>query len=297
MSANSVEVDAMRRAIALSALGLGTTSPNPPVGCVILDPAGRPVGEGYHRRKGESHAEVHALTAAGGRAGDGTAVVTLEPCNHHGRTPPCHQALVDAGIARVVIAVIDPTSRGTGGAARLRDAGVDIGIGLLADEALVVLGPWLAALDAGRPRVVWASDITDGVARRLSDEVFAEAGLRFQIDAIVHPSGRVEEGIPGAHGHGVFELAPIVPIEEPTNTLTSLHRAGARTVLLHGGMEIAGPFIDLRLVDEIKSFIATTEVSRNSARSENSLYSPFTGFKIKSVTKMSSGVLLETSVG
>jgi diaminohydroxyphosphoribosylaminopyrimidine deaminase / 5-amino-6-(5-phosphoribosylamino)uracil reductase len=143
MSPTTVEADAMRRAIALSALGLGSTSPNPPVSCVILDAAGRRVGEGYHRRKGEPHAEAHALAAAGARAAGGTAVVTLEPCNHFGRTPPCHQDLIDAGIVRVLIAVIDPTSRGDGGAARLRDAGLDVEVGVLTDEAVVVLGPWL----------------------------------------------------------------------------------------------------------------------------------------------------------
>ena len=103
------EFAAMRLAVGLSAQGLGTTSPNPPVGCVILDSAGQIVGAGYHRRKGESHAEVNALAAAGPRARDGTAVVTLEPCNHYGRTPPCSQALLDARISRVVVALLDPT--------------------------------------------------------------------------------------------------------------------------------------------------------------------------------------------
>src|SRR5947199_392297 len=113
--ASTREVEAMRLAIALSAHGLGTTSPNPPVGCVILDRAGQLVGTGYHRRKGEPHAEAYALADAGRRAAGGTAVVTLEPCNHVGRTPACRQLLVDAGVARVVIAVLDPTSRGDGG--------------------------------------------------------------------------------------------------------------------------------------------------------------------------------------
>lgn len=131
----------MRQAIALSALGLGTTSPNPPVGCVLLDAEGDIAGQGYHRRKGEAHAEVNALAAAGKRASGGTAVVTLEPCNHHGVTPPCHQALIDAGISRVVIAVIDPTSRGVGGASRLQEAGLDVEVGCLADEATLVLDP------------------------------------------------------------------------------------------------------------------------------------------------------------
>lgn len=122
--ASPAELAVMRRAIALSAAGLGTTSPNPPVGCVLLDPSGQIIGEGYHERKGEPHAEAQALAAAGPLADGATAVVTLEPCNHQGRTPPCCQALIDAGIRRAVIAVIDPTSRGEGGVAvtRVRQA-------------------------------------------------------------------------------------------------------------------------------------------------------------------------------
>jgi diaminohydroxyphosphoribosylaminopyrimidine deaminase / 5-amino-6-(5-phosphoribosylamino)uracil reductase len=99
--ATEAEIAAMRRAIALSAAGIGSTSPNPPVGCVLLDPDSRIVGEGYHERKGESHAEVNALAAAGALAQGATAVVTLEPCNHQGRTPACRQALIDAGVKRV----------------------------------------------------------------------------------------------------------------------------------------------------------------------------------------------------
>lgn len=294
MSEGIIEVGAMRRAIALSALGLGTTSPNPPVGCLILDPTGRPVGEGYHRRKGESHAEVHALTAAGGLASGGTAVVTLEPCNHHGRTPPCHQALIDAGIARVVIAVMDPTSRGVGGAARLRDAGIDVEVGLLAEEALVVLRSWLAALDSGRPRVIWACEITRGGALPVSDEVFAEAGLGYQVDAILHADGHVEEGIWGVHGRGAFELPSAVPTAEPATTLAMLYNAGAHTVLLHGGMELAIPFIDLLLVDEVTMFLARTPPSRAALSSEESFAGPLAGFEIRSARKLSAGVLIET---
>ncbi|WP_438493832.1 bifunctional diaminohydroxyphosphoribosylaminopyrimidine deaminase/5-amino-6-(5-phosphoribosylamino)uracil reductase RibD [Streptomyces asiaticus] len=125
------ELTAMRRAIAISAQGLGTTSPNPPVGCVILDRDGVPVGEGCHLRKGDHHAEVNALTAAGERAEGGTAVVTLEPCNHQGRTPPCRQALIDAKVSRVLMAVMDPTSRGEGGAAVLEQAGIEVERGVL----------------------------------------------------------------------------------------------------------------------------------------------------------------------
>ncbi|NEC17135.1 bifunctional diaminohydroxyphosphoribosylaminopyrimidine deaminase/5-amino-6-(5-phosphoribosylamino)uracil reductase RibD, partial [Streptomyces parvus] len=106
---------AMRRAITLAARGLGSTSPNPVVGCVITDAAGAVAGEGFHQRAGGPHAEVHALRAAGDRARGGTAYVTLEPCNHTGRTGPCAQALLDAGISRVVYAVGDPNPQATGG--------------------------------------------------------------------------------------------------------------------------------------------------------------------------------------
>lgn len=152
----------MRRAILLSAFGLGTTSPTPPVGCVIFDRAGRPVSEGHHERKGEAHAETLALSGAGPAAAGGTAVATLEPCNHFGRTPPCHQALIDAGIRRVVIGVLDPTSRGEGGAVRLRAAAVRVEVGVGEQEARLVLCPWLAALHTGRPTVAWADQVLDG---------------------------------------------------------------------------------------------------------------------------------------
>lgn len=164
------ELVAMRRAIAISAFGIGTTSRNPPVGCVILDGDGHPVGEGHHVRKGEPHAEAHALAAAREQARGGTAVVTLEPCNHHGRTPPCHQALIDAGVRRILVAVVDPTSRGEGGIARLRAAGLDVVTGVLADEARLVLGPWLDALDTGRPHVTWAYRWQAGVREAGDDE-------------------------------------------------------------------------------------------------------------------------------
>ncbi len=127
--ASTVEIDAMRRAVDLAARGLGTTSPNPVVGAVVLDASGRVVGEGFHARAGGPHAEVAALAVAGDAARGGTAVVTLEPCNHTGRTGPCAQALLDAGIARVVLAVRDPHRAAAGGAQTLLDAGVAVEVG------------------------------------------------------------------------------------------------------------------------------------------------------------------------
>ncbi|MBC7373520.1 MAG: bifunctional diaminohydroxyphosphoribosylaminopyrimidine deaminase/5-amino-6-(5-phosphoribosylamino)uracil reductase RibD [Frankiales bacterium] len=146
----------MRRAVALSARALGRTSPNPPVGCVVLAAGGAVVGEGHTRPPGDPHAEVGALEQAGDRARGGTVVVTLEPCRHTGRTAPCTDALLDAGVARVVVACPDPTAQAGGGAALLRAAGIDVEIGVLADE--VALGPleaWLGAQRLGRPYVTW----------------------------------------------------------------------------------------------------------------------------------------------
>jgi diaminohydroxyphosphoribosylaminopyrimidine deaminase/5-amino-6-(5-phosphoribosylamino)uracil reductase len=116
----------MQRAVELAGRGAGSALPNPVVGCVLLGPDGAVVGEGFHERAGGPHAEVAALAAAGGRATGATAVVTLEPCNHTGRTGPCSEALVAAGVARVVVAVADPWPPAAGGADRLRAAGVQV---------------------------------------------------------------------------------------------------------------------------------------------------------------------------
>ncbi|MFD7882935.1 bifunctional diaminohydroxyphosphoribosylaminopyrimidine deaminase/5-amino-6-(5-phosphoribosylamino)uracil reductase RibD [Streptomyces bauhiniae] len=224
----------MRRAIVVSAQGLGSASPNPPVGCVVLDRGGRIIGEGYHRRKGEAHAEVNALAAAGERAAGGTAVVTLEPCNHYGRTPPCREALIDAGVARVVIAVMDPTSRGEGGAALLREAGVEVEPGVLAEEALLVLGPWLASLALGRPFITW---LQGPVSEALSGEVGL---LRQSHDLVVWAGGMIEEGRPGSHGAGVFRV-PERPLGgDAGHVLKVLGEAGARSVLVVGDVAVPG---------------------------------------------------------
>ncbi|WP_219414367.1 bifunctional diaminohydroxyphosphoribosylaminopyrimidine deaminase/5-amino-6-(5-phosphoribosylamino)uracil reductase RibD [Pseudonocardia nigra] len=294
MSVSGTEADAMRRAITISALGLGSTSPNPPVGCVILDRAGRPVGEGYHRRKGEPHAEVKALTAAGARAAGGTAVVTLEPCNHHGRTPPCHQALIDASVSRVLIAVIDPTSRGEGGAARLRQAGIEVEVGVLADEALVVLGPWLQALKSGRPFVVWAYEARADGPRALPAEVLAHAGLRFGVDAVLRADGRIEEGRPGVHGADSFALPDSVLTAEPADALAELYAGGVRSLLLNGGPEFAEQFLARQLVDDLAVFLgapADRPVPPLPSTTGTRDVMP-RAFRIRSVTRLGTGALL-----
>lgn len=225
------ELAAMRRAIAISAQGLGTTSPNPPVGCVILDRDGVPVGEGYHLRKGDHHAEVNALAAAGDRAEGGTAVVTLEPCNHHGRTPPCRQALIDAKASRVLMAIMDPTSRGEGGAAVLEHAGIEVERGVLEQEALLVLGPWLHSLRTGRPHITWAYTVgADG----FDEDGAGIAELRRTHDLVIRRTGAIEEGAPGGHGTEVFRT-PSGPLGDvPGKALGALADAGARSVLIEG---------------------------------------------------------------
>jgi diaminohydroxyphosphoribosylaminopyrimidine deaminase/5-amino-6-(5-phosphoribosylamino)uracil reductase len=189
----------MRRAIVLAARGLGSTSPNPVVGCVITDAAGQTAGEGWHRRAGGPHAEIEALREAGDRARGGTAVVTLEPCNHTGRTGPCAHALIDAGIARVVYAVADPHPLATGGSATLAAAGVDVEGGLLADEARAGNLAWLTSVRRGRPFVLWKYAATldgrvaaaDGSSRWISSpESRADVQrLRARADAVVVGSG------------------------------------------------------------------------------------------------------------
>ena len=134
MRGTVTEQDAMHRALELGWRGWGRVQPNPLVGAVVLA-GGEVVGEGWHAEFGERHAEPMALAAAGERARGATMVCTLEPCNHHGKQPPCTEALLAAGVRRVVAAIADPDPVAAGGAARLRAAGVDVELGLLADEA------------------------------------------------------------------------------------------------------------------------------------------------------------------
>ncbi|HEV7534570.1 MAG TPA: bifunctional diaminohydroxyphosphoribosylaminopyrimidine deaminase/5-amino-6-(5-phosphoribosylamino)uracil reductase RibD, partial [Acidimicrobiia bacterium] len=134
----------MAEAVAEGERGRLTAAPNPWVGCVVVAPGGEVVGRGFHRRAGEPHAEVHALRAAGERSRGATAYVTLEPCAHQGRTPPCAPALVEAGVARVVVAVLDPDDRVAGrGIEILRTAGVAVDVGAGAEAAARSLAPYL----------------------------------------------------------------------------------------------------------------------------------------------------------
>lgn len=151
MSATAEDFRWMARALELAARGLFTTTPNPRVGCVIVRD-GKVIGEGWHVRAGEAHAEVHALAMAGESARGATAYVTLEPCSHHGRTPPCADALVQAGVQRVVVAMSDPNPLVSGrGLQRLRDAGIDTLAGIQEGEARELNIGFISRMARGRP--------------------------------------------------------------------------------------------------------------------------------------------------
>jgi len=148
---SAVDYEYMAQALRLAEKGLYTTTPNPRVGCVIVRD-GKVVGSGWHERAGEPHAEIHALTQAGELARGATAYVTLEPCSHHGRTPPCAEALVQAGVGRVVVAMVDPNPLVAGeGLARLQQAGIQTDIGLLEKEAHELNIGFVSRMTCGRP--------------------------------------------------------------------------------------------------------------------------------------------------
>ncbi|MFJ5725174.1 bifunctional diaminohydroxyphosphoribosylaminopyrimidine deaminase/5-amino-6-(5-phosphoribosylamino)uracil reductase RibD [Streptomyces sp. NPDC093149] len=236
--ATAADITAMRRAITLAARGLGSTSPNPVVGCVVLDAAGHQVGEGFHQRAGGPHAEIHALRAAGDGARGGTAYVTLEPCNHTGRTGPCAQALVEAGVARVVYAVGDPNPQATGGADTLRAAGIKAEQGLLADEAAAGNTAWLTSVRLGRPYVLWKYAATldgriaaaDATSRWItSPESRADVHrLRAEADAVVVGSGTARTDDPQLGARGVD--GAVQPLRVVVDTDATAVRPGARVL-------------------------------------------------------------------
>src|SRR5947209_6440905 len=196
----------MRRALELAERGRGQVEPNPLVGAVVVRD-GRAVGEGWHQRYGQAHAEVNALAAAGEAAAGATVYVTLEPCCHHGKTPPCTDALLQAGIHRVVAAMTDPFPQVAGrGAEVLRAAGVEVALGVCEVEARRLNAPYLKLLATGRPYVhaKWAMTLDGKIATVGGDSkwISGEASrrrvhaLRGRMDAIVVGSGTVRADDP-----------------------------------------------------------------------------------------------------
>jgi diaminohydroxyphosphoribosylaminopyrimidine deaminase/5-amino-6-(5-phosphoribosylamino)uracil reductase len=287
---------AMHRALALGDTVRGRTSPNPPVGAVILDADGTLAGEGATSPAGGPHAEVVALAAAGERARGGTAVVTLEPCAHTGRTGPCTDALVEAGIVTVLYAVDDPNPDAAGGADRLRDKGVTVVGGVDAAQAESgALRAWLHATRTGRPFVTWkfAASLdgrvaaADRSARWISSRASrADAhALRDHVDAIVVGSGTVLADDPQLtvrdadddlrehqplrvvldrrhrvpqHARVLDSAAETLVLDTavPRFALKALYDRGVRHALLEGGPTLAGAFVEAECVDEIVAYLA-----------------------------------------
>lgn len=296
MSATPAERDAMARARELALGVLGTTSPNPAVGAVVLAADGTPLGEGATQPPGGQHAEVVALERAGAAARGGTVVVTLEPCAHTGRTGPCADALLAAGVARVVVGVPEPTELAGGGAERLRAAGVDVVLGVEESAAAEgALAGWLTGVRARRPYVVWKVAATldgrvaaaDGSSRWITGPEARAAvhRLRAGCDAVVVGSGtaladdpqltvRDTDGRPAgrqplrvvldrrgrlpATARVLDDAAPtlVSRAATPAALLAELFDRDVRRVLLEGGPTLAAAFLQDGLVDEVVVHLA-----------------------------------------
>ncbi len=271
----------------------GTTSPNPPVGAVIVDDHGEVVGVGHTQPPGGPHAEVMALRAAGARARGATAVVTLEPCSHTGRTGPCTQALIDAGVARVRFVHPDPNPQAAGGAEVLRAAGLDVARAAPVDGVEDALVPWLGSVRLGRPFVTakFAQTLDgftaalDGTSQWITGEAARERvhADRARRDAIIVGTGtaiadnpsltargpggklyasqprRVVIGSREIRGHAPnLEANGFVQYPDPVVALEKLGEAGIRDVLVEGGAGLLSSFLRADLVDAIVAYVAPT---------------------------------------
>ncbi len=284
----------MRRALAIAATEGVPTGPNPRVGCVLIDPSGDVIAEGFHRGAGTAHAEAAALAAAGARARGCTAVVTLEPCNHEGRTGPCAHALVSAGVSRVVFGQVDPNPLAAGGARTLVAAGIEVIGEVLADEAAALNEAWTFSMSRGRPLVTWKMAATldgrvaarDGTARWITGpQARAEVHrLRGRVDAVVVGTGtvltddpsltsRTPEGRAGPRQpvRVVMGRRPVpataavrdgaAPLrvfaeETPEEVLGALAGEDVQHVLLEAGPRLSASFVRAGLVDRVIWYVA-----------------------------------------
>ncbi|MGV0645233.1 bifunctional diaminohydroxyphosphoribosylaminopyrimidine deaminase/5-amino-6-(5-phosphoribosylamino)uracil reductase RibD [Mycolicibacterium sp. XJ2546] len=284
---------AMRLAVDKANEVKGRTYPNPPVGAVILDRDDEVAGVGATEPPGGPHAEVVALRRAGERAVGGTAVVTLEPCNHHGRTPPCVDTLVAAGVSRVAYAVTDPNPVAAGGAARLGEAGIEMLAGVLAtDVAGGPLREWLHKQRTGSPHVTWKfatsvdgrSAAADGSSQWITSEA-ARADVhrrRAVADAIVVGTGTVFVDDPALtarrHDGSLAERQPlrvvvgereipsdakvlnddshtmVIRTRDPNEVLKAL--SDRTDVLVEGGPTLAGALLRAGVIDRILAYVA-----------------------------------------
>jgi diaminohydroxyphosphoribosylaminopyrimidine deaminase/5-amino-6-(5-phosphoribosylamino)uracil reductase len=275
----------LERALELAERGQGKVEDHPLVGAVLVRD-GAVVGEGWYEHAGVEHAEVKALAAAGDRARDATLYVTLEPCSHQGRTPPCADAVVAAGVSRVVVGAVDPNPKVDGrGIERLREAGVEVELaeGEMAFRARAQNEAWRTWVSCGRPFVIYKAAVTlDGRttvpgSRWISGEVSRRRvhELRAQVDAVVVGMGTVRADRPQLTARDVgaerqprrlaFGRGPLPggsdlelvsePLEE---ALTRLAGEGVQSLLLEGGPTLAAAFVASDLVDKLLLFVAPT---------------------------------------
>jgi diaminohydroxyphosphoribosylaminopyrimidine deaminase / 5-amino-6-(5-phosphoribosylamino)uracil reductase len=302
------DIEAAMRAALDAARSSRRTLPNPRVGCVLLAADGRTIAVGAHHGAGQPHAEINALAAAGAAARGATAVVTLEPCNHTGRTGPCSRALIDAGVVRVVYAQADPSAEAAGGAAALAEAGVEVQGGLLADDAVAVNKEWTFAITHGRPFVTWKYAATmdglsaapDGSSKWItSTEARRDVQLfRAEADAIMAGTGAVladdprltvrdenDHPLPFAEQplrvvvgetlipryYRVFDRsAPtlLVQTRDPDEVIAKLVANDVRHVWLEGGPRLAGAFWNAGYVDRVIGYIAPAMLGSGRAALE-----------------------------
>lgn len=293
-----IEHRALRRALEIAADPEVPLGPNPRVGCVLLSARGEVLAEGHHRGAGTPHAEADALSRATAALHGATAVVTLEPCAHHGRTGPCADALISAGITRVVIARRDPNPVAAGGIERLRAAGIDVELDIpedLAADAAALNRGWEHGLEHGRPLVTAKIALTldgraaaaDGTSQWITGPAAREEVhlLRTTCDVVLVGTGTAREDRPtltarrpGGSLHARQPLravmgtsaAPALPApdgageeirlltRDPSAALEELFSRGARHVLLEGGPTLASAFLRAGLIDELIIHLAPT---------------------------------------
>ncbi|MDA3021261.1 MAG: bifunctional diaminohydroxyphosphoribosylaminopyrimidine deaminase/5-amino-6-(5-phosphoribosylamino)uracil reductase RibD [Actinomycetota bacterium] len=286
----------MREALALAVSGNSRCSPNPRVGCVLVAPGGEIVGRGYHHGAGLPHAEVNAIASAGDLARGATAVVTLEPCKHKGRTGPCTQALIDVGVSQVVFAQADPSKVAGGGLQVLTSAGIRVIGGVLADEAALINRAWTHVQLTGRPFVTIKTAMSlDGRVADAGGGPTAITGveartwvgqLRSEVDAVLVGTNTVvvdNPALTARAGSGallvnqplrvvvgkralptnlrIFEptssgTAIQIREYEPAKILSVLHDRQVQQVLVEGGSTVTSAFLKAGLVDEILWFVA-----------------------------------------
>ncbi len=294
MTFTPAEQAAMLRALELAATPGVPHGPNPRVGCVLLGDDGRMIAEGFHRGAGTPHAEADALARAGAAAAGTTAVVTLEPCNHTGRTGPCSEALAAAGVRRVVFAQSDANPVATGGAENLRSHGVEVEAGLMAAEARALNEVWTFAVEQQRPYVTWKFATTldgrtaaaDGTSRWVSSRAarIDTHRLRALCDVMLVGTNTVEVDDPQLTVRDEHDQAlPHQPLRvvmgerdldpgrrifdghgeshhlrtrDPRTALKELFARDRQHVFLEGGPTLAAAFLRAGLVDEIVTYVS-----------------------------------------